>query len=134
MSISFIRAKKACKSTRSECRPGIVTRAKVFGFATFGKVYGLIICLAGLTGFTQQGLDALTHRVFRNDPRPVTIGLMSLAAVIGVALVGFVFSRSRTLMREKLEDEAEQAEETLVPGADRENVLRPHGHETYGTA
>src|SRR6266536_5308686 len=33
--------------------------AKVFGFRTFGTVYGLIICLAGLFNFSQSGLDAL---------------------------------------------------------------------------
>ena len=31
--------------------------AKVFGFVTFGKVYGLVICLAGLFNFLQSPLD-----------------------------------------------------------------------------
>ncbi|KAJ5389079.1 Protein FMP42 [Penicillium cataractarum] len=34
--------------------------AKVFGFQTFGKVYGLVICLAGVGNFAQAGLDAVT--------------------------------------------------------------------------
>ncbi|KAF9895240.1 hypothetical protein FE257_000142 [Aspergillus nanangensis] len=45
--------------------------AKVFGFRTFGKVYGLIICLAGVGNFAQTGLDALTLGVFEGDPGPV---------------------------------------------------------------
>ncbi|KGO69813.1 Major facilitator superfamily domain, general substrate transporter [Penicillium italicum] len=64
--------------------------AKVFGFATFGKVYGLIICLAGVGNFAQAGLDALTLRVWRGDPVPVNVGLTVLVAGVGSGLVGFV--------------------------------------------
>lgn len=108
--------------------------AKVFGFATFGKVYGLVICLAGLLNFTQAGLDALTHKVFANDPIPVNVILLSSALLVGVVLVWYVWRKSYTMHREKLEEEAETARETLIPGADVENTERPHGHETYGTA
>lgn len=108
--------------------------AKVFGFATFGKVYGLVICLAGLLNFTQAGLDALTHKAFANDPIPVNVILLSSALLVGVVLVGYVWRKSYTMHREKLEEEAETARETLIPGADVENTERPHGHETYGTA
>lgn len=108
--------------------------AKVFGFATFGKVYGLIICLAGLCNFSQAGLDALTHRTFGNDPVPVNALLLGTAAVVGVALVGYVWRQSRGMERERLETEAEAAREVLIPGADEEEVERPHGHQTYGTA
>ncbi|KAJ9491836.1 hypothetical protein VN97_g1381 [Penicillium thymicola] len=64
--------------------------AKVFGFATFGKVYGLIICLAGVGNFAQAGLDALTLRVWRGDPVPVNVGLTVLVAAVGGGLVRFV--------------------------------------------
>lgn len=107
--------------------------AKVFGFATFGKVYGLIICLAGLFNFSQAALDALTHHVFGNDPVPVNVILLSTAFVVGIALVGYVWTKSRSMERERLEEEAEGARETLIPGADSEQVDRPHGHTTYGT-
>lgn len=102
--------------------------AKVFGFQTFGKVYGLIICLAGVFNFSQAALDALTHKAFGNDPRPVNTILLGAALVVGVALVGFV-GRKSFVMREELVGrggEAEEARERLMPGAD--------GHETYGTA
>ena len=128
--------------------------AKVFGFETFGKVssyiphyvlilknsltnlqvYGLVICLAGLFNFTQAGLDALTHKAFGNDPIPVNIILLCTALVVGAVLVGYVWRKSYTMEREKLEEEAEGAGEILIPGADAENTERPHGHETYGTA
>ncbi|KAK5014826.1 hypothetical protein LTR39_002941, partial [Cryomyces antarcticus] len=106
--------------------------AKVFGFRTFGKVYGLIICLAGLLNFSQSGLDALTHRVFRNDPLPVNLALLTAAAVVGVALVGYVWRQSRRIGRERLEGEAEGAREVLMPGADAALVEREHGHQEYG--
>ncbi|KXG51816.1 Major facilitator superfamily domain, general substrate transporter [Penicillium griseofulvum] len=64
--------------------------AKVFGFATFGKVYGLIICVAGVGNFAQAGLDALTLKVWRGDPVPVNVGLTVLVAGVGSGLVGFV--------------------------------------------
>jgi len=92
--------------------------AKVFGFATFGKVYGLIICLAGLFNFSQSALDALTHKSFNNNPTPVNLILLGIALVVGIALVTFVARRSRTINKQGLRQEAEEAEETLMPGAD----------------
>ncbi|KAL8673786.1 MAG: hypothetical protein Q9168_001798 [Polycauliona sp. 1 TL-2023] len=96
--------------------------AKVFGFHTFGKVYGLIICLAGILNFFQSALDALTHKTFDGDPIPVNVMLLSVALVAGVALVGFVWYKSGKLGRDRLEDEAEGATETLMPDANGEMV------------
>ncbi|RDW61191.1 putative MFS transporter Fmp42 [Aspergillus mulundensis] len=64
--------------------------AKVFGFHTFGKVYGLIICVAGLGNFSQAGLDALTFTVFDRNPIPVNLILTGLTAVAGFTLMIFV--------------------------------------------
>ena len=89
--------------------------AKVFGFHTFGKVYGLIICLAGLLNFSQSALDAMTHKIFHSDPIPVNIILLVLALVVGLALVGYVWHKSRYLARERLEEEAEEINDTPVP-------------------
>ncbi|KAF1930583.1 MFS general substrate transporter [Didymella exigua CBS 183.55] len=89
--------------------------AKVFGFATFGKVYGLIICLAGVLNFSQSALDAATHKVFRNDPVPINVILLGMALLVGIALVSFVFRRSHKIMRENIEEEAEEARERLMP-------------------
>lgn len=91
--------------------------AKVFGFQTFGKVYGLIICLAGLLNFSQSGLDAMTHKVFHRDPLPVNVILLVIALVVGVALVGYVYHQSRHLKRDALEEEAEEAQDSRMPVA-----------------
>ncbi|KAJ5325207.1 Major facilitator superfamily domain general substrate transporter [Penicillium brevicompactum] len=74
--------------------------AKVFGFATFGKVYGLVICLAGIGNFAQAGLDALTLKVWKGDPVPVNIGLTVLVASVGAGLVIFVSWKTREREKE----------------------------------
>ncbi|KAI5923345.1 major facilitator superfamily domain-containing protein [Camillea tinctor] len=71
--------------------------AKVFGFRTFGTVYGTIICLSGLLNFSQSGLDFLFHETFHGDPIPVNILLMSLGLVVGICLVGYVGIKARML-------------------------------------
>ncbi|KAL1964556.1 hypothetical protein VTN77DRAFT_6853 [Rasamsonia byssochlamydoides] len=73
--------------------------AKVFGFQTFGKVYGLIICLAGISNFAQTGLDALTFEVFDRNPIPVNAILTVAVIVVGTALVSFVSWEARSLAR-----------------------------------
>lgn len=75
--------------------------AKVFGFQTFGKVYGLIICLAGLGNFAQAGLDALTLGLFGGDPVPVNVALTVGVAVVGALLVGFVQWKTEVLAGER---------------------------------
>ncbi|RPB16538.1 MFS general substrate transporter [Morchella conica CCBAS932] len=90
--------------------------AKVFGFKTFGKIYGLVICLAGLFNFSQAGLDALTFKVFHKDPRPVNSGLLVAAVAIGIALVLYVWRTGRKIKRFRLGLEAERAEPTVMPG------------------
>lgn len=96
--------------------------AKVFGFHTFGKVYGLIICLAGLLNFVQSALDAATHKVFGGDPVPINAILLVVAFLVGLALVGFVWYQSRAMERDRLEDEAEGATERLMPEPNGEVV------------
>ncbi|PLN86810.1 MFS general substrate transporter [Aspergillus taichungensis] len=71
--------------------------AKVFGFQTFGKVYGLIICLAGLGNFAQAGLDALTFKSFHRNPIPVNAVLTGITCGIGLALVSFVWWRAKII-------------------------------------
>ncbi|KAH7121108.1 major facilitator superfamily domain-containing protein [Dendryphion nanum] len=106
--------------------------AKVFGFATFGKVYGLIICLAGLLNFSQTALDAVTHNTFHNDPIPINIILLSLALFVGIFLVGYVYKKSHTIQREVIEEQAESARELLMPGA-AEASANGVGFSDYGS-
>ncbi|OLN94348.1 Protein FMP42-like protein 1 [Colletotrichum chlorophyti] len=83
--------------------------AKVFGFETFGTVYGTIICLSGLFNFLQSGLDVLFHETFGGDPVPVNVILLSAGFAVGVMLVGYVALKARALKRKMLEEEAETA-------------------------
>lgn len=83
--------------------------AKVFGFRTFGTVYGTIICLSGLFNFSQSGLDYLFHQTFRGDPVPVDLMLLSAGLAVGVVLVAYVAVRSRSIKRKLLEEEAQAA-------------------------
>ncbi|KAL2018691.1 hypothetical protein VTK56DRAFT_465 [Thermocarpiscus australiensis] len=83
--------------------------AKVFGFRTFGTVYGTIICLSGLLNFSQSGLDYLFHKTFKGDPVPVNVLLLALNLGIGLALVLFVGWKARGVRRKLLEEEARGA-------------------------
>lgn len=98
--------------------------AKVFGFQTFGKVYGLIICLAGVLNFVQSPLDAMTHVVFDLNPIPVNLILLGLAVTVGTSLVAYTYIKSRNMQRDHLEEEAEDATETAMPSTNG---------TTYGT-
>jgi len=91
--------------------------AKVFGFRTFGTVYGFTICLAGLFNFSQSGLDALRHKVFDQNPIPVNITLLCMALVVGLSLCSFVGFSAYHIRREVLEYEAEETRESIMPGA-----------------
>jgi hypothetical protein len=42
--------------------------------------------------------------------------LLGLALLVGIALVSFVFRKSHKIMRENIEEEAEEARERLMPG------------------
>jgi|TARA_R110002003_G_scaffold1868_11_gene23662 hypothetical protein len=43
--------------------------------------------------------------------------LLGLALLVGIALVAFVWRRSHKILREVIEEEAEEAREVLMPGA-----------------
>ena len=70
--------------------------------------------------FSQSGLDALRHTLFRDDPVPVNIILLTVALFIGVTLVVFVQRRSThrsgdVYARGRVEREAEDAVTHVVP-------------------
>ncbi|KAM3417610.1 Protein FMP42 [Cercospora zeina] len=95
--------------------------AKVFGFATFGRVYGTIICFSGLINLSQPLIDAANHEVFHDNPIPINVVLASLGLVIGVVLVAFVWSRGR-----KVDTKNQKVDETtrLLPETIEEEVGR----------
>lgn len=88
--------------------------AKVFGFRTFGTVYGTIICLSGLFNFSQSGLDYLFHETFHGNPMPVNIMLLSAGLAIGIALVLYVAIKARSIKRKMLGHEAVVAPERPI--------------------
>jgi hypothetical protein len=79
--------------------------AKVFGFSTFGTVYGAIICVSGLCTFLQPALQALTHTIYHDDPSPVNLLLASLGLLVGILLVAFVAIGGRKRNAELAEED-----------------------------
>ncbi|CAR65868.1 DEHA2E22352p [Debaryomyces hansenii CBS767] len=57
--------------------------AKIFGFDTFGTVYGAIICIAGLFNLLQCSLDNITHSNFGMNPSPINLLLVCITIIIG---------------------------------------------------
>ncbi|POS82319.1 hypothetical protein EPUL_006051, partial [Erysiphe pulchra] len=55
--------------------------AKIFGFTTFGTVYGLMISISGLFNFVANGLDQLRNYTFHQDPIPINLILISVTFV-----------------------------------------------------
>lgn len=64
--------------------------SKIFGFETFGTVYGLLTCLSGVFNLLQSVLDDLTHNVFNLNPIPVNVLLLALSLVSSFALLGYI--------------------------------------------
>ncbi|KAJ4288564.1 hypothetical protein N0V90_011801 [Kalmusia sp. IMI 367209] len=77
---------------------------KVFGYATFGRVYGTIIFFSGVINLSQTGIAALTKTTFHGNPVPVNVFLAVAAFVVGVALVVYVTVQTYR-MQKKLQDE-----------------------------
>ncbi|MCJ1311055.1 hypothetical protein MMC25_004725 [Agyrium rufum] len=103
--------------------------AKVFGFETFGKVYGLIICLSGLFNFSQSALDALTYQVFDKDPVPVNLLLLAMISILGVALIVFVWRQRNQMRRNAKEEETA----TSAEGSTSNSTFHPNGND-HGTS
>lgn len=72
--------------------------AKVFGFATFGRIYGAILCASGLINFAQLGFDALVHGPLQGNPTPVNIVLSTAGAVVSVSLTAFIAVKGHTVV------------------------------------
>ncbi|KAE8354328.1 major facilitator superfamily domain-containing protein [Aspergillus coremiiformis] len=94
---------------------------KVFGFTTFGRVYGTIICFSGLVNFAQYGLDYLTHATFHGNPIPINASLATAGLIVGVALVTFVHVGEKRWSEEK-RAECDDERQRLVPGEEAASV------------
>lgn len=100
--------------------------AKVFGFATFGRVYGCIIALSGIVNLFQPAIDAMDHEVFNDNPIPINVAFAALAFVFGTALVGYVWWQGRTVRRVEKEQMAEYERYRIIPEEDDDDVSNLH--------
>ncbi|VUC21977.1 unnamed protein product [Clonostachys rosea] len=89
---------------------------KVFGFATFGRIYGTLICFSGVVNFAQSGLDALTNGPLGGDPTPVNAVSAGLGTIIGIATTAFVTVKSMRLCETRTNAGEEEAESLLAEG------------------
>lgn len=64
---------------------------KVFGFTTFGRIYGALVCISGIMSFAQSGLDAWLHGPLKGDPVPVNIMMGCVGTVLGGALTMYLY-------------------------------------------
>lgn len=89
--------------------------AKVFGFDTFGTVYGTIICISGLCNILQQVMDKATHSYFNMNPVPINSLLTSLTVIFAMAIIYYVRSQELAMKRRNLELEAQDAGLRAIP-------------------
>ncbi|CAR25699.1 hypothetical protein ZYGR_0A02650 [Zygosaccharomyces rouxii] len=80
--------------------------SKVFGFDTFGTVYGLLISISGMFNMVQSILDTLTHKTFNMNPTPLNSILVLITIISGLTLLWDVRRqlRLRTLHKSDQED------------------------------
>lgn len=83
--------------------------AKVFGFATFGRVYGVIIAIAGAFNLLQATLDKCTHTQFGGNPIPINAMLLTATITIGVIFLTYIRTQLSHIKRKQLEQSAARA-------------------------
>jgi multisubunit Na+/H+ antiporter MnhC subunit len=105
---------------------------KVFGFATFGRVYGTIICVSGLFNLSQTAIDALTKGLWHGNPVPINIILAALAFVVGMALAVYVTVQVYR-MRKRLDGEDAITVTNTDVGSIMESLLEEDEPRSYGT-
>lgn len=101
--------------------------AKVFGFATFGRVYGTIICFSGLVNLLQPLMDAATHDLFNNNPIPINIILAGLGFIFGVVLVAFVYVDGARVQQKQAAEEAAAERQRFIPESIHEEDESEYG-------
>lgn len=89
--------------------------AKVFGFETFGTIYGTIICFSGVCNILQQFMDQVTHSYFQGNPTPVNTFLTTLTVIFAGLILGYVRSQEKAMKRNNLELEAQEATIRSIP-------------------
>ncbi|GMG09588.1 hypothetical protein BVG19_g2525 [[Candida] boidinii] len=75
--------------------------AKVFGFETFGTVYGTIMTISGVVNFGQTFLDQATHTTFKMNPTPLNLVMLFVTLVLGGITVSYVYVQSKIYTSKK---------------------------------
>ncbi|QDS68041.1 hypothetical protein FKW77_009679 [Venturia effusa] len=88
---------------------------KVFGLATFGTIYGTIVCVSGLFTFGQTALQAVTHDVFSNNPTPVNLIITALVLLVGAVMVTYVAVAGKRVQEEIFEEEERRSQYITTP-------------------
>ncbi|KAI5964241.1 uncharacterized protein KGF55_002183 [Candida pseudojiufengensis] len=76
--------------------------AKIFGFETFGTVYGLIMCISGIINYGQIYLDFLTHTYFKMNPLPINLFLIGVFIIISLITLVYVHVQGKEYLKKKL--------------------------------
>ncbi|OQE19297.1 hypothetical protein PENFLA_c019G01138 [Penicillium flavigenum] len=97
---------------------------KVFGFASFGRIYGTVVCVSGIFSLSQAGLDAVTRFALDGNPVPINIALTAAGAFFSATLAVFVAIEGRKF--------GAGVEAGLGAYNERERVL-PNSGIDYGT-
>ncbi|KAJ2994198.1 hypothetical protein NUW58_g1624 [Xylaria curta] len=105
---------------------------KVFGFATFGRLYGAITCISGVLTFSQYGLDALAHGPLDGNPTPINIMLTVAGTVVGLYLMVYVAVKSRDY-REETQECIDPQEEQMCLMRERQNGYGAIAHVCVST-
>ncbi|KAG7810878.1 hypothetical protein KL921_002506 [Ogataea angusta] len=84
--------------------------AKVFGYQTFGTVYGSINCISGLFNVLQAPLDNATHTIFKMNPNPANTLLVGLTFIAGLALISYIKGQEIELKKRNIIHEAMHSE------------------------
>ncbi|KAH7109831.1 MFS transporter-like protein Fmp42 [Dendryphion nanum] len=106
---------------------------KVFGFATFGRVYGTIIFTAGICNLSQTAIDALTKKTYGGNPVPVNSFLAVAGSLIGISLVIYITVQVRRFQK-KLEDEDAMTVTNTETESIMESLLEEEDeHRNYGS-
>lgn len=98
---------------------------KVFGFATFGRIYGMLTCISGIVNFSQSGIDALTHGPLHGDPTPINVAFAVFGSAIGLILTVYVYHQAHKY-------EVEQSDKPEMSDPQRLPLIRESTAE-YGT-
>ncbi|KAK8044406.1 MFS transporter [Apiospora rasikravindrae] len=112
---------------------------KVFGFATFGRIYGTITCASGLSNIIQPGLDALTHGSLDGNPVPINVFFAASGTIVSASLVLYVYYQSRAFrhrQQTQSEDGSGGERAALISRQRRGRGGAPPAviHEGYGTS